>query len=67
MIVPFMYNFRSLSNKLPTNFWSLVFFLFHYPGRLGYFSKKKETYNLRIKKCDGEGNRKNHPFRDKTY
>ena len=34
--VPFMYNFRSLSNKFTTIFWSLIFHI-SLP-RLGYFS-----------------------------
>ena len=41
MIVPFMYNFRSFSNKFPTIFRSLIFNIL--PPRLQYFSQKKET------------------------
>ena len=37
--VPFMYNFRSLSNKFTTIFWSLIFHILL--PRLGYFSQKK--------------------------
>ena len=43
LTVPFMYNFRSLSNKFTTIFWRLIFQILL--PRLGYFSQKKETKN----------------------
>ena len=46
MTVPFMYNFRSLSNQFPTVFWGLNFPI-SLP-RLSYFSWRKETYNFQI-------------------
>ena len=62
MNIPFMYNFRSLSSKFPAIFWS---FIFHISlPRLGYFSYKRETKNVRIQKCDGERNQKNSHFRN---
>ena len=57
-----MFNFRSLSNKFPTNFWSLIFNILL--SRLHYFSKKKETPNFRILKCDGDRNQNNFYFRE---
>ena len=60
MTVPSMYNFRSLSNKFPTIFWSLIFRISL--SRLSYFSKKKETQNFRIRKCDGKRNQKTSHF-----
>ena len=39
MTVQFMYNFRSLSNKFPMMFWSLIFHISH--PRLGYFFQGK--------------------------
>ena len=43
LTVPFMYNFRSLSNKFTTIFWRLIFQILL--PRLGYFSQEKETKN----------------------
>ena len=43
LTVPFMYNFRSLSNKFTTIFWPIIFQILL--PRLGYFSQKKETKN----------------------
>ena len=40
MADPFKNNFRGLSNKFPTIFWSLIFHILL--PRLGYFSRKKE-------------------------
>ena len=61
MTVPFMYyNFRTLSNKFPTIFWSLIFGIL--PPRLTYFSQEKETEKIRIRKYDGKRNRKNSLF-----
>ena len=42
MTVPFMYNFRSLSNKLATIFWSLIFALY-FTGKTIFLSKKKSN------------------------
>ena len=45
MTVPNMYyNFRTLSNKFPTIFWSLIFGIL--PPRLSYFSQEKETEKI---------------------
>ena len=54
MTVPFMYNFRSFSNKSATIFWSLIFHILL--PRLAIFRSKKETWNFRIQKCDVEKN-----------
>ena len=61
MTVPFMYNFRSLSDKFRTIFWSLIFPI-SLP-RLNYFSLKKETLNFRNRKCDAERKQKTDHFR----
>ena len=54
MTVPFMYSFRSF------DFLKLNFSHFTQQVRL-CFLEKKETYNFRIEKCDGERNqKKNH-------
>ena len=47
--------------KFPTIFWSLIFNILL--PRLLYFSKKKETQNFRILKCDGDRNENNFYFR----
>ena len=52
MTVPFMYNFRSFSNKSATIFWSLIFHILL--SRLAIFHSKKETWNFRIQKSDVE-------------
>ena len=41
MTVPFMYNFRSLSNKFPTIFYSLIFPHFTAQVTLFFVQKKK--------------------------
>ena len=43
--VPFMFNFRTLSNKFPTILWSLIFHISLL--RSGYFSKKKKKKRKR--------------------
>ena len=57
-----MYNFRSLSYKFTTIFWSLIFQILLTDQPI--FRKKGETKNFRIKKCDGERNQKNCHFRN---
>ena len=43
MTVPFMYDFRGLSDKFPTIFWSLIFHVSGLSYSLSYISKKKEA------------------------
>ena len=57
MNVPLMYNFRSLSNKFPTIFSSLIF-TFHFLVRLFFVEKRKpKIFGLKnamereIRKC----------------
>ena len=60
MNVPFMYNFQSLSNKLPTIFWSLIFH--NLRPWLHCFSWGKNLKFLDILKGDRERNQKNSLF-----
>ena len=63
MIVPFIYNFRSLSYiKFPTIFWSLIFMVYFLSWAI--FRRKKGIYNFQIQKCDGERNQKISHFRN---
>ena len=58
---PFMYNFRSLSIKFLTIFWSLIFPILL--PRLSYFFIEKGNLNFRNRECDAERNQKNSHFR----
>ena len=63
MIVPFMYNFRSLSNKLPTNFWSLVFFFISLPRPVRlFFEEKRKLIIFGLKNVMARGIGKIIPF-----
>ena len=62
MNVPLMYSFRSLSNKFPTIFGSLIF-TFHFLVRLFFAEKRKpKIFGLKnamereIRGHEGEGN-----------
>ena len=66
MTVPFMYNFRTLSNKFPMIFWSLIFPISLASQIKLFFRRKRKTWNVRNGKCDAERNQKNSPFR-KTF
>ena len=54
---PFIYNFRSLSNKLPTIFLSLIFL--HFPPQVMlFFVEKENPKRFSIQNCDGQRNQK---------
>ena len=56
-----MYNFRSLSIKFLTIFWSLIFPILL--PRLSYFFIEKGNLNFRNRECDAERNQKTSHFR----
>ena len=61
MTAPFMYNFRSVSNKFPTIFLSLIS---HFSPQVRLFLVEKGKYlKFSDSKCDGEKNQKNSHFR----